>query len=250
MSQPPSGTELVGDLRPFLRHLVSITGPRALEWYNRPDLAVERKADRTVVTEVDRRLEVLLRAEIAKEFPDHGVIVAGTDAAFRTFGSLRLWERVLRDHVGIAPAVGCDPEAAYCRALLRRGPNASVLSVLELLGHGGVSHLTVHEAVPGMDDVHLQVDLKPHEARSLVLGAELEGRRLAYCTSELLATHGAKTRWKLHGAPGTRGELAFFGRTDLVLGGERKTTEQGTDGMDRVRYQHGLEPLTLEFLEG
>jgi len=69
-----SGTELVGDLRPFLKHLVGITGPLALEWFNRPDLEVQRKADRTIVTEVDKRIEEVLRAEIAKEFPGHGIL--------------------------------------------------------------------------------------------------------------------------------------------------------------------------------
>jgi histidinol phosphatase-like enzyme (inositol monophosphatase family) len=70
----PSGTELAGDLRPFLRHLTGLTGPLALEWFNRPDLVVERKADRSVVTEVDRRIEEVLRREIGREFPAHGIL--------------------------------------------------------------------------------------------------------------------------------------------------------------------------------
>lgn len=69
-----SGSEVCGDLRPFLKHLVGITGLLALEWFNRPDLIVQRKADRTVVTDVDRRIEDILRTEIAKEFPLHGII--------------------------------------------------------------------------------------------------------------------------------------------------------------------------------
>ena len=70
----PNGTDIAGDLRPFLKHLVGITGPLALEWFNRPELEVQRKADRTVVTDVDRRIEAVLRTELAKEFPDHGII--------------------------------------------------------------------------------------------------------------------------------------------------------------------------------
>ena len=71
---PASGSAAIGDLRPFLRHLCDLTGPIAQEWFHRPGLEVQRKADRSVVTEVDRRIEDLLRAEIAREFPAHGII--------------------------------------------------------------------------------------------------------------------------------------------------------------------------------
>ncbi len=43
-------------------------------YYQRPDLAVDRKRDRSPVTAADRGAEQLLRDEILKQFPDDGVL--------------------------------------------------------------------------------------------------------------------------------------------------------------------------------
>ena len=54
--------------------LVRQAGAVALEGFRRPDLAVSRKADGTVVTDYDRAVEGVLRQGIAASFPDDGVL--------------------------------------------------------------------------------------------------------------------------------------------------------------------------------
>ena len=71
----------------------------ALEGFRRPDLAVDRKADSTVVTAYDRAVEHLLREEIAAAFPDDGVLGEEEDEVAGTSG--RRW--ILDPIDGTAP---------------------------------------------------------------------------------------------------------------------------------------------------
>jgi histidinol-phosphatase len=49
-------------------------GARTLDWYNRPDLAVDTKSDGSPVTAADLAAETLMRARLAVEFPADAVI--------------------------------------------------------------------------------------------------------------------------------------------------------------------------------
>ena len=58
----------------FLKQLASESARVINPHFAQPDLQVEWKADATPVTIADRRSEEVLRALIAREFPDHGII--------------------------------------------------------------------------------------------------------------------------------------------------------------------------------
>ena len=60
--------------RPFLAELARTSGDFLRPLFGRPDLAVETKADASPVTLADRGAEELLRAAIARRFPDHGIV--------------------------------------------------------------------------------------------------------------------------------------------------------------------------------
>lgn len=62
------------DIIPFLEHLALKSGRVINENFNRPDLQIEWKEDDTPVTYADRKAEEILREEIEKAFPDHGII--------------------------------------------------------------------------------------------------------------------------------------------------------------------------------
>jgi histidinol-phosphatase len=49
-------------------------GRLTLRWFQQSDLAVDRKADRSPVTDADRSAEQILRKRIAEQFPEDGVL--------------------------------------------------------------------------------------------------------------------------------------------------------------------------------
>lgn len=61
-------------MRPFLRHLARASADAIMPHFASPDLRVEWKEDNSPVTDADRGAEAVLRAEIAKEWPGHGIL--------------------------------------------------------------------------------------------------------------------------------------------------------------------------------
>lgn len=60
--------------RDFALELARASGEFIRPFFARADLAVETKADRTIVTAADRGAERLMREMIARRFPDHGIL--------------------------------------------------------------------------------------------------------------------------------------------------------------------------------
>lgn len=60
--------------RKFMIELAQTSGDFIRPFFANPDLVVEIKSDDTPVTLADRGAEELMRAMIAKRFPDHGII--------------------------------------------------------------------------------------------------------------------------------------------------------------------------------
>src|SRR5690554_2137129 len=58
----------------FTEKLALETGELIREHWNRSAVAVDYKADKTVVTETDRAAETLMRERIKETFPQHGII--------------------------------------------------------------------------------------------------------------------------------------------------------------------------------
>jgi fructose-1,6-bisphosphatase/inositol monophosphatase family enzyme len=69
--------------------LVGRAADLALEGFRRPDLAIDRKRDGTVVTAYDRAVERLLREGIAADHPDDGIVGEEEDDVAGTSG--RRW---------------------------------------------------------------------------------------------------------------------------------------------------------------
>lgn len=60
--------------REFALELARASGEFIRPYFARPDLAVEVKADRTIVTAADRGAEQLMRTMITQRFPAHGIL--------------------------------------------------------------------------------------------------------------------------------------------------------------------------------
>jgi histidinol-phosphatase len=58
----------------FARRLAHEAGALTREYFGRTDLGVERKRDGTEVTDADKACERLIRAGIARDFPDDGIL--------------------------------------------------------------------------------------------------------------------------------------------------------------------------------
>lgn len=58
----------------FTKELAVASGALIGRYFERPGLAVERKADRSVVTKADREAELMMREMIHSRFPGHGVL--------------------------------------------------------------------------------------------------------------------------------------------------------------------------------
>lgn len=171
------------------------------------------------------------------------LVVAGFDPIFSSVASEQFWRAVVEQTMAVAPTVSVT--GAYCHALLRRGPAVDLLTVMNIAGVRGRSQVTVRRAAAGPAEVTFELELGYHEARCLVLGASLAGRKLLYATSELVAEEGSPAVWHLHGHPGTPGELAFAAPTTVVLDG-RPVASEIRNGQQVVGYVHGLVPLRLE----
>jgi histidinol phosphatase-like enzyme (inositol monophosphatase family) len=77
------------DLVTLAVDLTRRAGLLSLRWFRARDLAVERKADGTPVTEADRAVERFLRNEIALVHPDDGVV--GEEEGPRDSANRRTW---------------------------------------------------------------------------------------------------------------------------------------------------------------
>ena len=77
-----------GELRKrfeLAKSLGKAAGQTALQYYQKPNLAIETKLDKTIVTEADKRIEVELRLAITRDFPRDGII--GEEGGFSREGS-------------------------------------------------------------------------------------------------------------------------------------------------------------------
>ncbi len=61
------------DLAAFANHLADLSEPVARKYFRMPNGEVA-KEDKSPVTQADREIEAVMRAEIERKFPDHGII--------------------------------------------------------------------------------------------------------------------------------------------------------------------------------
>ncbi len=61
------------EYKEFINHLANISG-KIIRNYFRTDINIDNKADDSPVTIADRKAEEVMREEIMKHFPDHGII--------------------------------------------------------------------------------------------------------------------------------------------------------------------------------
>jgi len=61
------------EFREFINHLANISG-KIIRNYFRADINIDSKADNSPVTIADRKAEEVMREEIMKKYPEHGII--------------------------------------------------------------------------------------------------------------------------------------------------------------------------------
>jgi len=61
------------EYKQFIKHLVSVSG-KIIRNYFRADINIDSKADDSPVTIADRKAEEVMREEIMKNYPEHGII--------------------------------------------------------------------------------------------------------------------------------------------------------------------------------
>jgi hypothetical protein len=170
-------------------------------------------------------------------------VLAGADLLYTSYAGLRLWREVLTTALGIVPAV--RDSGRYHHGLLLRGAASSLLVAINLDGQGGEGMLHVDHPVDGIAALDIPVDLRPHEARCLILGAGIAGTRLLYATSEVTPDADNPFRVSLYGHYGTTGELAFATPIQAILDGQPVATEPHGD-LHLLRYRHTGELMELE----
>ena len=169
-------------------------------------------------------------------------LVAGLDMSFTTLSSLDLWQN-LWAAAGLEPAI--RTEGNWYHALLKRGPQAGLLSIANLTGYTGPCTFRLAHPEPELDEVTLTVELSPHEARCLLIGLPIPGYRLLYATSEIIPCEDAPQKWELHGQSGTPGELCFAAPTSGRLNGQPVASEETGEG-HVLAYRHQDQPLFFE----
>ncbi len=106
--------------------LARAAGDRTLRWFRAADLAVDRKADGTPVTEADRDAERFLRSELAAAFPGDGVL--GEEEAPSASSTGRRW---IIDPIDGTKAFTCGVPL-YSTLLALEDPNGIALGVVHL----------------------------------------------------------------------------------------------------------------------
>ncbi|MHB9131317.1 MAG: beta-galactosidase [Armatimonadota bacterium] len=171
------------------------------------------------------------------------VVVAGTDMSYTSLSVLALWQRVVQEGMGIQPVV--TSAGNYYHGLLLKGEQTSIFTVLNLTGQVAPGTLTLPQPAAGIDGLSIPLDLRPHEARCLLIGARVGETRLLYSTSEILPLNSERTRLELHGQVGTPGELVFAEPVSGKLNGQDVITLPVETG-HIISYQHELTPLLFE----
>lgn len=169
--------------------------------------------------------------------------VCGTDALFTNRASLQFWRHVLEGPCGVRPRVRL--EGAYRQALWRGGLQGGFLSVIDVSGVEGSSRVTLRGASPRERGVSLHLEMALHEARTLVLGVRVAGRRLDSATSEVVPLDGGRSRLEVTGAAGTPGRMSFDRPTAVRLDG-RRLASRPEDEAHVIEYVHGGSPSVAE----
>ena len=177
---------------------------------------------------------------IAKMGQDKGkVIVSGIDLSFTTNSSLLLWKNIILKAMGITPHITF--EGNYYHALLRKGQNTDFLTVVNLTGD-------IRPATFTVSDCNFEIELRPHEARCLVMNAEVKNSRLVYTTSELTSLNEERSLFEIYGQVGTKGRVAFSKPAKVKLNNSLQKTTEIKPGINVINYEHGIKPSILEII--
>jgi len=63
----------LSDFKKFIKHLAVISQKEILKYF-RADFNIDTKSDNSPVTIADKNAEEIIRLEIEKEFPSHGIL--------------------------------------------------------------------------------------------------------------------------------------------------------------------------------
>jgi hypothetical protein len=169
-------------------------------------------------------------------------IVSGADMSFTSYATLDMWNKVLRQHMGISPAV--NVHGSYIYALPRFGKDAGLLTVANICGISGRSEIELNNPTSRIDHLRFSIQLGLHEARCLPIGVHTAAGRILYATSELIPLDESRQAFELHGAPCTEGEIAFDRQVSAILNGSPFSTVREGD-MHILRYTHEETPGVL-----
>lgn len=168
-------------------------------------------------------------------------IVAGFEAVFNNLQSVRFWDTLLREECGIRPAA--SDSRGYFSLFSRCSKDFYALSVGNAAGSLESGEITCAGYT-------FPLELAPHEGRVLLLRVPvMNGKnQICYCTSEMIPLSAEKSRFELHGAPGTAGTLVLNRSCRVKINGIAVQPVQAPDGW-AVSYRHEREPLLLELTE-
>jgi len=162
-------------------------------------------------------------------------VVSGMDARFMTPGSAGFWENVVRDVLGVKPAL--QVRGAYYYAALLGTARRGFITVVNVNG----------DNIPGEISLRggptFSVELGPVEARTIPIGIKLDGAPLAYSTSELIRAADGRS-FEVCGHPGTAGQLAFSSPVKIEWNGRPRALKE-RDGLFMLTYRHGIKPSLL-----
>ena len=174
---------------------------------------VQIKADRTLVTELDRAIEIRMRELIAHHYPSHGIL--GEEEGGTAIQNEFCW--VLDPIDGTAPFIAGVPVFGSLIALLHNGE--PILGLMDLpttqdrwLGVKGA--VTLHQGKP----------CKTRACDSLADAMLSTSNPDFFAASELPAFEvlRSKTRWRIYGACCMAYGLLTSGRTDIAIDSKLK----------------------------
>ena len=156
-------------------------------------------------------------------------VIVGFDPSYTSKGTLNFWDMIFKKYCGAKAAV--DVRGNFYNAVLRQGDDFNILTTMNIGGSFGTATVKINK-LP-----EFELELHPLEGRILVINAECAGNRIVYTTSELTPLDPERSAFKVSGQQGTKGETAFAGPTEVILGENRYTTT-AHNGVHIISYVH------------
>lgn len=164
-------------------------------------------------------------------------VVVGFEAVYNNAQSAAFWRNIFAEECGILPSA--QEKQGYFSLFSRKKEDMHFLAVGNAAG-------TWEPGTIQCEGYEFTLELMPHEGRILTFNVPvLKGEnKICYSTSEIIPLDSERSKFELHGFPGTKGKIVFSKPGIIELNGRQVPLKQEKDGF-ALLYEHSKRPCTI-----